>query len=40
VVIAAPGQPVEFPEKQMDWIKKILAGNTDVGWTFFFMHEP
>jgi hypothetical protein len=39
-VIAALGQPVEFPEKQMDWIKKTLAENTDVRWTFFFMHEP
>jgi len=39
-VIAALGQPVEFPEKQMDWIKKTLAENTDVRWTFLFMHEP
>ena len=39
-VIAALGQPVEFPEKQMNWIKKTLAENADVRWTFFFMHEP
>ena len=39
-VIAALGQPVEFPEKQMDWIKKILDENMNVRWTFFFMHEP
>ena len=39
-VIAALGKPVEFPEKQLDWIKKTLAENTDVHWTFLFMHEP
>jgi hypothetical protein len=39
-VIAALGQPVEFPEKQMNWIEKTLAENADVRWTFFFMHEP
>ena len=39
-VIAALGQAVEFPEKQMDWIKQTLAENTDVRWTFLFMHEP
>jgi hypothetical protein len=39
-VVAALGQPVEFPEKQMNWIKKTLAENADVRWTFFFMHEP
>jgi len=39
-VIAALGKPVEFPDKQMEWIKKTLAENKDVRWTFFFMHEP
>jgi hypothetical protein len=39
-VIAALGQPVAFPKKQMDWIKKTLDANADVSWTFFFMHEP
>jgi hypothetical protein len=39
-VVAALGQPVEFPEKQMNWIKKTLAENAEVRWTFFFMHEP
>ena len=39
-VIAALSTPVEFPEKQMDWIKKTLAENADVRWTFLFMHEP
>lgn len=39
-VIAALGQPVEFPEKQMNWIKETLDKNRDVRWTFLFMHEP
>jgi len=39
-VVAALGQPVEFPEKQKDWIRKTLDENKDVRWTFFFMHEP
>ena len=39
-VIAALGKPVEFPEKQMDWIKTTLEENINVRWTFFFMHEP
>lgn len=39
-VIAALGQPVEFPEKQMSWIQKTLDENKEVRWTFLFMHEP
>ena len=39
-VVAALGQPVEFPESQMEWIKRTLDENKDVRWTFFFMHEP
>lgn len=39
-VIAALGQPVEFPEKQLNWIQKILDENKEVRWTFLFMHEP
>ena len=39
-VIAALAQPVEFPEKQMNWIKKTLAENADVRCTFLFLHEP
>jgi hypothetical protein len=31
---------VEFPEKQRAWLKEVLAKNTDVRWTFLFMHEP
>ncbi|MDB4444620.1 metallophosphoesterase, partial [bacterium] len=39
-IVAALGKPVEFPEKQMAWIKKTLAENAEVRWTFLFMHEP
>ena len=39
-VVAALGVPIEFPEKQMDWIKKTLADNSEVRWTFLFLHEP
>lgn len=39
-VVAALGQPVEFPEEQSAWIEKTLAENSDVRWTFLFMHEP
>ena len=31
---------VEFPEKQREWFKNVLAANTDVRWTFVFPHEP
>ena len=39
-IVAALGQPVEFPDEQMAWIEKTLAENADVRWTFLFMHEP
>ena len=39
-VIAGLSKPVEFPDKQMAWIKETLADNADVRWTFLFMHEP
>jgi hypothetical protein len=39
-IVAALGKPVEFPGKQMAWIKKTLAENANVRWTFLFMHEP
>ena len=39
-IVAALGQPVEFPEKQLNWIKETLEQNTEVRWTFLFMHEP
>ena len=31
---------VEFPEEQRAWFKKVLDENSDVRWTFVFMHEP
>jgi protein-tyrosine phosphatase len=31
---------VEFPEAQRAWFKEVLAKNTDVRWTFLFLHEP
>ena len=31
---------VEFPEEQRAWLKKVLTKNTDVRWTFLFLHEP
>jgi hypothetical protein len=39
-VIAALAQPVEFKEKQKNWIKETLAETAEVRWTFLFMHEP
>jgi len=39
-VIAALSKPIDFPEKQVAWIKKTLADNADVRWTFLFLHEP
>ena len=39
-IVAALGKPVEFPDEQIAWIEKTLAENTDVRWTFLFMHEP
>jgi hypothetical protein len=39
-IVAALGQPVQFPADQMAWIKKTLAENDDVRWTFLFLHEP
>lgn len=34
-----PKQCAITPE-QMEWIKKTLADNADVRWTFIFMHQP
>jgi len=39
-VIAALGKPVDFGQEQVEWLKKTLAENADVRWTFLFMHEP
>lgn len=39
-VVAGLSKPVEFPEAQLNWIRKTLNENPDVRWTFLFMHEP
>jgi len=39
-IVAALGQPVEFPEEQVAWIGQTLSENSTVRWTFLFMHEP
>lgn len=39
-VVAALGKPVDFGTGQVAWIKKTLAANPDVRWTFLFLHEP
>ena len=39
-VVAGLSKPVEFPDEQLNWIKKTLKENADVRWTFLFMHEP
>ena len=39
-VVAGLSKPVEFPDEQLNWIKKTLEENAEVRWTFLFMHEP
>lgn len=39
-VVAGLSKPIEFPEAQLNWIRKTLGENPDVRWTFLFMHEP
>jgi hypothetical protein len=39
-IVAALGQPVEFPDAQVAWIEETLAAHPDARWTFLFMHEP
>jgi len=39
-VVAALGQPVEFPAEQIAYIKNVLNENPDVRWTFIFLHSP
>ena len=39
-VVAGLSKPVEFPEEQLNWIRRTLEENGDVRWTFLFMHEP
>ncbi len=39
-VIAALSKPIEFKDDQIAFIRDTLAQNTDVRWTFLFLHEP
>ena len=39
-IVAGLSKPVEFPDEQLNWIKKTLEENAEVRWTFLFMHEP
>lgn len=39
-IIAALSTPVEFGEKQLEFVEETLAQNGDVRWTFIFLHEP
>jgi hypothetical protein len=39
-VIAGLGKPVDFSDKQIDWLKDTLAQNADVRWTFLLLHDP
>jgi len=39
-VIMYLAQVIEFGDDQKAWIKKTLADNPDVRWTFLFLHEP
>ena len=39
-VVAALGKNVEFNDKQVAFVENTLSQNTDVRWTFLFLHEP
>jgi hypothetical protein len=39
-VVAALGKPVDFSDEQLGFVKETLAENSDVRWTFIFLHEP
>ncbi len=32
--------PAQFSDEQMNYVKKVLADNPNVRWTFFFLHQP
>ena len=34
------GKPASFSDRQVAYVKKALADNPDVRWTFLFLHEP
>jgi hypothetical protein len=39
-VVAALAKPVEFADEQIAFVKSTLAQNSEVRWTFLFLHEP
>jgi hypothetical protein len=39
-VVAGLSKPVDFSEEQLAFVKATLTKNTDVRWTFMFLHEP
>lgn len=39
-VVAALGKNVEFDDTQVAFVENTLSQNTDVRWTFLFLHEP
>ena len=39
-VVAGLSRPVEFDAEQIAFIEDSLAENSDVRWTFLFLHEP
>jgi len=39
-VVGALGKPVEFPDKQMAFVKETLEKHAGVRWTLVFLHEP
>lgn len=39
-VVAGLAKAIEFDDAQMAFIEKALADNSDVRWTFLFLHEP
>ena len=39
-VVAALGKPVDFSAEQLGFVKETLEKNSDVRWTFIFLHEP
>lgn len=39
-VVAGLSKPVDFSDEQLGFVKEALAQNSDVRWTFIFLHEP
>ena len=39
-IVAEEPPQIEFPEKQIQWFRKVLEKNQDVRWTLVFLHQP